>query len=165
MKNLIILAEQNNKICKAWRDEALNQGKFELYELCDNYQIDAKSQQNKLENFDNIIIMYPLCLYSYPAILSKWFNEVFKPEWLAKKTLLGKRFCLAISVGEAKSAFLASGIVGISINEILKPFQALLNSIGASNVPNFIAYDLTNDSDDESVNESVKDFAEFLQRF
>ena len=172
MKTLIILAHPDiagSRVNRRWKDEILKHAdKFELHELYSlypNFKIDVAKEQKLLETHDKIVLQYPLYWSNFPPLLKKWFDDVFAYGWAygtGGTKLNGKLFSLAISAGAKEDMYSKDGIEGFSLQEVLSPFKATLNFVGAKPMADFASYGFLLGASDEDVENSAKEYIDFL---
>lgn len=115
MKTIIILAHPNieqSVVNKTWI-EALAKNNPEvkvhdIYKTYPDWKIDVAAEQQLLEQYDKIIVQYPLYWYNMPPLLKKWFDEVFAYGWSYGSTgdkLVGKKLGVVVSTGGIESAY------------------------------------------------------------
>lgn len=98
---------------------------LDLYETYPNFFIDVKHEQNRLSEYRNIILQFPLHWYSCPALLQEYLDRVLERGWAfgeGGKALNGKNLLCAITTGGSKYSFSKRGHNNHSINDFLLPF-------------------------------------------
>lgn len=172
MKTLIIAAHPDiahSRVNKSWLNAAKKDGNFvihEIYKEYPNWQIDVKKEQGLLEKFECAVFEFPLYWYSYPPLLKKYFDDVFAYGWAygsKGKALNGKKFALAVSVGDDKHEYSKDGHIGFSIEEVITPFKSAVNFVGAKLLPSFFAFGFSVNPSDELVENSTKEYMKFLR--
>lgn len=173
MKTLIILAHpdiRNSTVNRRWKQELEKYPEefiiHELYEEYPDWNIEVDKEQQLLESSDHIIIQFPLYWYSYPPLLKKWMDEVFAYGWAYGKNgnkLVGKKIGLAMSIGDKEENYSPSGSVGFSVDEIIIPFKATTNHIGAIALSYFTVFRASFQIRSEEVEQSAKDYLRYLQ--
>lgn len=172
MKTLIILAHPDmnkSKVNKSWK-QALEKYPteimiHELYKEYPDWNIDIEKEQRLLENHDCIIFQFPLYWYSYPPLLKKWLDDVFTYGWAygsKGKKLKGKKFGLAISIGDKEENYSHNGSVGFTIDEIISPFKASAAHVGASVLPCFFVFGASFQISNEEITQSAKSYIEYI---
>ncbi|WP_235847568.1 NAD(P)H-dependent oxidoreductase [Paenibacillus tuaregi] len=84
-------------------------------------------EQNLLEAYNHVILQFPLYWYSYPPLLKKWFDDVFAHGWAYGSKgdrLKGKKFGLAMSIGDKKENYRPEGPISFTVDELITPFIA-----------------------------------------
>ncbi|MTH54885.1 general stress protein [Bacillus mangrovi] len=170
MKTLVLTAHPNMKdstINKAWTERLRQENNItvhDLYEAYPNFKIDVQEEQELLLSHDRIIFQFPFYWYSSPAILKEWQDVVLTYGWAygAQGTKLhGKQFGLAVSTGGPKEAYQAGGYNKYSMNELLKPFEAMSNLTGMKIIPAFLEQGVRTMSP-EQVQESAERLAQYV---
>lgn len=175
MKTLIILAHPNianSFVNRHWRDAVLaHPDKFEihdLYALYADFKIDVEKEQKLLESHDKIVLQFPFRFSNCTPLLKQWFEDVFTRGWAygteSGGKLKGKKFALAISLGATEANYSKNGIVGFSVDEVLAPFKATFNFVGATTMPNFVSYGFTYDKSEQAVENSAKSYIKYLNQ-
>jgi len=172
MKTLVILAHpsiEESKVNKRWKQELLQYPDeitvHELYKEYQDWNINVLEEQKLLESHDNIIFQFPLYWYSYPSLLKKWLDEVFTYGWAYGSKgdkLKGKKFGIAMSIGDKKDNYLPSGSVTFTVDEVIVPFKATAIHVGAISRPYFAIFGASYKASDEEINQSAKDYIKYI---
>ena len=172
MKSLIILAHpciKESRVNKRWKQEIVQYPDeiviHELYKEYPDWNIDVESEQRLLEAHNHIIFQFPLYWYSYPPLLKKWLDDVFTHGWAygsKGNKLIGKKFGIALSIGDKKENYLPTGSVSFTVDEVITPFKASVNNIGAIALPYFAVFGSSFQASDEEINQSAKDYIEYI---
>ncbi|ULJ61941.1 NAD(P)H-dependent oxidoreductase [Wielerella bovis] len=95
-----------------------------LDELYPNFQIDVPAEQDALLWADVIVWQFPLHWYSVPALMKKWFDEVFLHGFAYGSTakLHGKKLLLSFTTAGTQADYQVNGDYGHSIDEFLTGF-------------------------------------------
>lgn len=146
MKTLVIVTHPNIETSnwnKAWVEALKEQGDItvhELYKVYPDENIDVASEQQLIEAHDRIIFQYPLYWYSTPPLLKKWFDTVLQYGWAygpdGTKTA-GKEIGAAISTYGTEESYQPTGSNRFTLEEILRPLEALTHFISATYLPHF----------------------------
>ncbi|QGQ97709.1 flavodoxin family protein [Paenibacillus psychroresistens] len=153
MKTLIIITHPNMEASnwnKSWLEALQKDNKFTIHELYKEYpdeNIDVAKEQKLIEEHDRIIFQYPLYWYSTPPLLKKWFDSVLLYGWAygpdGSKTA-GKELGVAISTYGTEDSYQANGFNRFTLEEILRPIEALAHFISAAYLPHFSLSDTSN---------------------
>lgn len=172
MKTLVILAHPNiekSRVNKVWKQELCRYPNeitvHELYKEYPDWKIDVAEEQQLLEAHDHVILQFPLYWYSYPPLLKKWLDDVFTHGWAygsKGKKLQGKRFGLAISIGDKKENYSPTGTVKFTVDEVLIPFKASMIHVGAVMLPYFALFGSSFQVSDEEIEQSAKDYINYI---
>ena len=171
MKTLVIVTHPNmetSRVNKAWRDELAKHGEITVHELYKAYpdeKIDVAKEQALITAHDRIIFQYPLYWYSTPPLLKKWFDEVLQYGWAYGPDggkMAGKEFGAAISTYGSEESYQPNGFNRFTLQEILRPVEALVNFIGATYLPHFALSDISNLTD-ERLAQSKVDYLSHIQ--
>ncbi len=172
MKTLVILVHptiEASKVNKRWKQELLKYPDeitvHELYKEYPSGNIDVLKEQKLLESYENIVFQFPLYWYSYPSLLKKWFDEVFTHGWAYGSTgnkLNGKKFGVAMSIGDKTYNYSPSGSVTFTVDEVIVPFKATVVHVGAVLIPYFAIFGASYQASDEEINQSAKDYIKYI---
>ncbi|WP_261300604.1 NAD(P)H-dependent oxidoreductase [Paenibacillus andongensis] len=171
MKTLVIVTHPNIETSnwnKAWLEEFRKHNDITVQELYKTYpdeKIDVFKEQQLIESHDRIIFQYPLYWYSTPPLLKKWFDEVLLYGWAygpdAANTK-GKEIGVAISTYGTEASYQASGSNRFTLQEILRPVEALVHFIHATYLPHFSLNDASNITE-ERLAKSSKDYIHHIR--
>ena len=171
MKTLVILVHpdmENSRINKSWKEELEKYPDkitiHELYKKYPDWNIDIKKEQELILKHDNIIFEFPLYWYSSPPILKKWLDDVLSFNWAYgnEYRLKGKNIGFAVSVGGSETEYSKTGSVKFSMNEILIPFEAIVEYIKANLISHYILFDATESLSEEKLLESTKNYVKHI---
>jgi putative NADPH-quinone reductase len=98
----------------------------DLYELYPDFYIDVKKEQALLLAHDVVVMQHPFYWYSCPSLLKEWMDSVLEYGWAygtGGVALQGKELAQAISTGGPDDAYRADGYNGITMTELLRPFE------------------------------------------
>ncbi|MBO7743391.1 NAD(P)H-dependent oxidoreductase [Paenibacillus sp. MWE-103] len=170
MKIMVIITHPNmetSRVNKAWREELQKHGEITVHELYAAYpdeKIDVAREQQLIESHDRIIFQYPMYWYSTPPLLKKWFDEVLLYGWAygsdASKTA-GKEIGVAISTYGTEASYQSTGFNRFTLQELLRPVEALAHFISADYLPHFALSDTSNLTD-ERLAQSKKDYMQHI---
>ena len=122
-----------------------------------------------------IVYQFPVYWYSCPALLRTWIDSVYGFGWAyggeqavpgeSGRALAGKRFACAVSAGDVEGNYCAEGTVGFTIDEIIVPFRATANYVGATCEPHaFAVYGTENGNlSDERLESVTADYLTWLR--
>ena len=114
------------------------------------------------------MLQFPFRFSNCTPLLKQWFEDVFTRGWAygaeSGGKLKGKKFALAISLGATEENYSKNGIVGFSVDEVLAPFKATFNFVGAITLPNFVSYGFTYDKSEQAVENSAKNYIKYLNK-
>ncbi|PXZ07684.1 NAD(P)H oxidoreductase [Gilliamella apicola] len=177
---LVIVAHpdlSSSSVNRCWLDR-LKQYKeqitiHDLYSCYPSYQIDTKFEQKLVENHQNLVIQFPIYWFNCPPLLKQWFDDVFTYGWafgaLGDK-LKNKKVTLAVSAGIKKADYCQTGKYQSTLEEILKPFELIMNYVRADYQPIFAIYGANNEPDYpdkitlNEINKSADDYINWMKR-
>ncbi|MFR3730583.1 NAD(P)H-dependent oxidoreductase [Lacrimispora sp.] len=172
MKTLVIITHpsiDDSRVNKRWKQELVRYPKeIEIHELHKEYadwNIDVEREQQLLEAHDHIILQFPLYWYSYPPLLKKWMDNVFTHGWAygsKGNKLNGKRFGIAMSIGDKKENYSPAGSVSFTVEEVITPFKASMIHIGAAALPYFAVFGSSFQASEEEIDQSAKDYIQYI---
>ena len=170
MKTLVIVSHPNlnsSRINKAWVEELQKHDNIimhQLYNVYPNEEIDVAHEQKLLEAYDRIIFQYPLYWYSTPPLLKKWFDVVLQDGWAygpGGDQMKGKEIGVAISTYGSAESYQRGGANRFTIEEIVRPIEALCHFISASYLSPFALSDVSNVTD-EQLEQSKVDYMNYI---
>lgn len=171
-QTLVILAHPNlevSRVNRRWQQELLQHPQeitvHELYTEYPDWQIDVEREQRLLEQYDTVILQFPLYWYSYPPLLKKWIDDVFAYGWAYGSTgdrLQGKSFGLSMSIGNTQTSYLPDGSVSFTVEQLIAPFKASLHHVGAIELPYFAFFGASFQATDEQVEQSAADYIRYI---
>lgn len=137
----------NNLLTIAKKNPALEV--IDLYAKYENFPIGEKlplellqQDQKTIQNADILIFQFPFYWFSAPALLKKWQDEILMRGWshMGGEALKGKKFALAITLGEPKSNY-STEKLGHTVLELLAPYRVMANYLGMQVETPFLQYD------------------------
>lgn len=133
MKKLMIIGHPNietstaNKLIIEHANQALDNIEIRnIAELYPDYRINVLAEQEALKNADLLIFQFPLYWYSVPAILKKYFDDVFSHQFAygSQGDKLTGKFCLlSFTTGANKEDYTPIGIENYRLPEFLKGLE------------------------------------------
>lgn len=172
MSTLVMIThpEMNKSIVNSMWKEALIEADIDvvdLYELYPDSKLDVSEEQQRLLKYNKVIFQFPFYWYSSPPLLKQYLDEVFLfnyaygPEGTKLK---GKLFGLAVTVGSPESDYTAQGFNKYTLNELLTPFEATFNYIGAKYIGYFAQFGTVNHATTSELIEGTKRYIEFVMQ-
>ena len=152
-RTLVIVAHPDlsgmSRVNRRWAQElAAHPDEFVVRDLCALYpdgtlgERDVEVEQRALAAHDLVVFQFPVYWYSAPALLRTWTDEVYGFGWAyggetaapgePGRMLAGKRFAVAMSAGDIELNYRPEGTVGFSPSEVIIPFRATANYVGAT---------------------------------
>ncbi|WP_374466063.1 NAD(P)H-dependent oxidoreductase [Ferrovibrio sp.] len=105
----------------------------DLYEIYPDFHIDVKREQVLLEAHDVVVMQHPLYWYSCPSLLKEWMDTVLEYGWAygsGGTRLRGKELVQAVSTGGPGQAYQPDGYNGVTMTELLRPFERTASLCG-----------------------------------
>lgn len=174
-KTMLILAHpkfDESVVNKILIEKVMSNNDVYINNLSERYKdekFDIEDEQRLLIQHERIIFQFPLYWYSYPAILKKWMDDVFTPGFaygrkgeLLGTHLVGKQFSIVSTIGGVEQMYTPGGIVGLSVNELLRHLQATIEYVGGVyTYPHFV-YGLAFVKNEEHLNQGVESYLEYI---
>ncbi|PJM74547.1 NAD(P)H-dependent oxidoreductase [Bifidobacterium simiarum] len=136
------------------------------YALYPDGKIDVAAEQAAVDAADRVVLQFPLYWLSSPALLKTWEDEVLEHGWAYGSdghAFEGTEFGVAVSAGSPEEAYQPDGANKFTIDQILVPFEATSNYVGATWIKPFVTYGAFGLSD-EALAESVEHYRKFLAK-
>lgn len=147
---------QTSVVNKRWLQEVKKYPELftvhELYQAYPDWHIDITKEQNLLEQHAGVILQFPLYWFNCPPLLKKWLDDVFTYGWAYGSTgtkLKSRKMGLAVSAGTSEHDFSAQGRCGLTLSDILKPFELVAKYTKAEYQPLFSFYGAISEPDVE----------------
>lgn len=105
---------------------------IKLDSLYPDYVIDTAREQQRLMEYDVIVLQYPLFWYSIPSLLQKYIEDVFRHGFSHGSKgdkLKGKRLVQSFTTGAPEAAF-SHEAMGITLQDLLLPLQTACRLTG-----------------------------------
>ncbi|MFN8354038.1 MAG: NAD(P)H-dependent oxidoreductase [Spirosomataceae bacterium] len=118
----------------------------ELYRTYPDEKINVTTEQQLLRTHQLIVFQFPLYWFSAPSLLKKWMDEVVTSKFAleAGNPLKGKKLLIATSAGGTADDFRHGGLMNISIDEALTPYEAFARLCQLDYQPAFVTYGVPN---------------------
>ncbi|MGX6962912.1 NAD(P)H-dependent oxidoreductase [Vagococcus xieshaowenii] len=101
-------------------------------------KIDRVYEQALLAEHDRIIFQFPLYWYSSPSLLKEWQDVVLDEKKITDWQ--GKEFGIVVIAGVAKKEYQAGGREIFTMDELMRPYQAIANKFKWQYLPIFGIY-------------------------
>lgn len=69
---------------------------------------------------------------------------------------------LAISIGDKKENYTREGSISFTLDEVVTPFKASINHVGAVALPYFAVFGASFQATDEEINQSAQDYIRYV---
>jgi len=120
-------------------------------------------------SYERIIFQFPLYWYSCPALLKKWLEDVLSPGFAYGRNgselgtkLIAKQFGVITTIGGVENMYTPGGIVGSSINDVLKHLQATIEYIGGIYIYPLYIYGCAFVKDESHLKNEVGDYLDYI---
>lgn len=182
---LVIVAHPDlagaSRVHKRWVEElAKHPDEFEVRDLYALYpggtmdEAAVAAERAALEAHGTVVFQFPVYWYSAPALLRTWTDEVYGFGWAyggeaaapgePGRALAGKHFAVAMSAGDIEANYCAEGTVGFTPSEVIVPFRATANYVGATCEPEpFALFGTENGLTDEELERSTAAYVSWLR--
>lgn len=179
-KTLVIVAHPHlhdeSRVNARWVDELKKHSdKIELHELAvsGDGSFDVAAERALLESHDAIVFQFPLYWYSCPPILRAWEDVVYGFGWAyggpralsgeMGRKMAGKKLAYAVSAGEVADRYGESGTVGFGVEQVLAPFYATANYLGAQCLEKpWVLYGAEVNLSDEELERNAEGYAKWV---
>ncbi|WP_321332374.1 NAD(P)H-dependent oxidoreductase [uncultured Bacteroides sp.] len=171
MKTIIILAHPNieqSHINKSWI-EALKASNPEIkihdiYKTYPDWNIDAVAEQTLLEQYDRIILEYPIQWYNMTPLLKKWLDDVFLMGWCygSGDKLKGKEIGLAVSTAGIEEAYTDSDNGFGTMEQLLKSVASTVKFVGGKYISHHIFHGAYQPDVNDRLPENIKQYISFI---
>lgn len=115
----------------------------DLYQVYPEIDIDARFEQELLEQHDIIIFHHPFFWYSTPPILKEWQDLVLEHGWAygsKGNALKGKLFFNVMTTGGRGEAYTEQGYNNFTIRQLLAPIEQTFNLCKMIVLPPFVIH-------------------------
>ncbi|KRL37300.1 NAD(P)H-dependent oxidoreductase [Liquorilactobacillus uvarum] len=165
MKTIVIVAHpqlEDSGTQRFLKEATTSLKNVERHELNINKKghFDTAAEKELLKRKGRIIFQFPLYWYSAPAILKQWMDEVFDitdAAWLQEKEL-----GLVVSLGQPLREYRLGGREGLSLSNLLSPFQAFAQRLKMQMMPLFIIEQFIYQTEEEHQELLIK-YQQFLE--
>ncbi|MCB6185120.1 NAD(P)H-dependent oxidoreductase [Leeia sp. TBRC 13508] len=135
-----------------------------LYSKYPEEKLDIVAEQKLIEQFDSIILQFPMQWYSCPSLLKKWIDDVFTDGWAygSRYVLEGKQLSIAVTTWSKASDYQKEGRYRRTLEELTSPFEVLAFRINMKyGKPFFISG--VGDIDDDQLANYGRLYKEYLE--
>lgn len=171
-KILVIVAHPNlekSVVNRYWADTLM--GKVSLRFLAEVAPLDKPlniaSEQAVLEQYDRIILQFPLYWYGAPALLKRWLDEVMTFGWAygpGGDKLEGKELGIAVSCGGAEEQFSTTGTQLYSLSTYMKQYEGVAAFIRAQWIGVHAIYDTFSEDIQDRLPENSEEYKKFISK-
>lgn len=90
------------------------------------------ADQKLLLETDQFFLQFPIFWYQAPGVISDWLRHVLSDTFLSRyhEQLKGKQFGVIVSIGIPLKHYQAGGREGVSLSELLKPYETIARALG-----------------------------------
>lgn len=163
---------KNSKVNKRWAEEL---SKYEdrylvhdLHKVYPDGKIDVQREQELMEMHDNIIFQFPYYWFNCPPLLKTWLDDVLTYGWAygskSGYKMQGKKIALAIAVGVEEAEYKPNATYRYTLEQLTAPFELTFAYVRADYRPLFAFYGTEHRATTERIEQSTKDYLEFIER-
>lgn len=138
------------------------------YAAYPNGRIDVRAEQELLERCGRVVLQFPMYWYSSPALLKQWQDDVLAFGWAYgpadAQAMRGKEIAVAVTCGGDEHEYEPDGPHGCTMAQVLTPFKATADYVGASFGEPFVLYEAEPDMPAGTLADAAKRYVEFLTR-
>ena len=116
----------------------------DLYELYPRFNINAKKEQQFLEQSDVIILQHPFYWYGTPALMKQYFDMVFTHGWAYGKNgckLKGKLLLNSLTTSGTRESYHADQHNRFPLSSYLLPFNQLAHVCEMHYLPPYVLHE------------------------
>ena len=117
-----------------------------LYKTYPDERINIANEQKLLETHQIIVFQFPLYWFSAPSLLKKWQDEVVTSKFVLGKInpLKDKKLLIVTSAGGTQNDFRHGGLMNLTIDETLAPYEAFATLCQMKYLSPFVTYGVPN---------------------
>lgn len=137
----------------------------DLYEAYPDFDVDAKSEQDRLAAHDVVVLQHPFYWYSTPALLKQWQDLVLAHGWAygtGGTALRGKTLLCAVTTGGSETAYREGGPNRFTVRQLLAPIEQTARLCGMAFPPPFVVHG-THRLDGPGIERAGGEYAGFLE--
>lgn len=138
-----------------------------LDDLYPDYKIDIPAEQSALIDADLIIFQFPLYWSTYPAIMKKWFDDVFTYNFAfgpEGDKLKNKKVILSITAGATAESYSEEGFNFMPLDDYLESALHPLKAAQVNIVDSIVTFNMNSDANEggnvDTVNHLVVEHAD-----
>ena len=115
----------------------------DLYEHYPDFNIDVEREKTLLSGHDVVIWHYPFYMYSAPAMIKQWVDQVLEYGWAhgeAGNALKDKLIFNTLTAGGTRQVYLPDAHNHFTIRQFLLPFEQTANLCKMIYLPPFVVH-------------------------
>jgi glutathione-regulated potassium-efflux system ancillary protein KefG len=115
----------------------------DLYEQYPDFNIDVEREKTLLLGHDVVIWHYPFYMYSAPAMIKQWVDQVLEYGWAhgkAGNALKDKLIFNTLTAGGTRQVYLPDAHNNFTIRQFLLPFEQTANLCKMIYLPPFVVH-------------------------
>lgn len=173
MKNTIIIVAHPNisksVVNRYWADALTGKVTIRyLQESCPlEYPLDVAFEQAILEQYNRIILQFPLYWYGAPAVLKRWLDEVMTFGWAygaGGDKMEGRELGVAVSCGGKEDEFAEGGIQLHSLAYYMSQYEGTAAFVRAKWLGCHSIYDTFSADLQERLPKNMQQYLAFLEK-
>lgn len=94
-----------------------------VYNLYEQEELEFEEWARIMSHACALVFQFPFSWMSCPSLLKKWMDDVLS-ELADTPSIAGKPLLVATTTGSAESEYRSGGLIGFTVDELLRPFQA-----------------------------------------
>lgn len=172
-KTLIVITHpdiQNSVINKRWIEELEKYPHHftlhELYKKYPSHEISVTEEQALLEQYETIVLQFPIYWFNCPPLLKQWLDQVFSHGWAygsQGNKLENRKIALAVTAGgDQTEDYGYQGKYQYPLVDVLRPFEMTVNYVKANYHSYFSYYGAEHQQNDQNLDQNAFDYVDFL---
>ena len=172
MKTIVVLAHphiEQSGVNKTWTSALVQKHPevklHNLYTKYPDWKFDVQAEQALLEQYDRIILEFPVQWYSVTPLLKKWLDDIFLQGWCygeGGNKLAGKQIGIALSTAGVAEAY-TEEVYG-TVAQILKPLESTVKFVGAEYISHHVFHGAYTPDASERLAEDVEKYIDFVTK-
>lgn len=137
----------------------------ELHKAYPDEKINIEYEQQLLLEYDKVVLQFPVYWFSSPPLLKKWLDDVLLEGFSHGSggyKLKDKQFALAVTAGNTEHDYSTDGRYYYTLKEVLVPFATTFIYCKIDYRSFFAIYNTEHHIPNEKLQQSAKDYIEFL---
>lgn len=173
MKTLVVIAHpdlKESKVNSAWihalEKEAADVHIHHLYAASTNGNFDILKEQKLIEQFDKIVLQFPIYWFNCPPLVKTWLDDVFTYGWAygSVNKMKNRDVSLLVTAGIKADGYTHEGKSHYTLEEILVPFEITFNYMDANYTGFHAFYGAEHDPTDEDIQASIPEMLAFVKK-
>lgn len=172
MKTLVVIAHpdlKESKVNSAWihalEKETGDVHVHNLYATSTNGQFDILKEQQLIEQFDKIVLQFPIYWFNCPPLVKTWLDDVFTYGWAygSVNKMKNRNVSLLVTAGIKEEDYTRDGDYFYTLKEVLVPFEITFNYMDANYTGFHAFYGAEEETSDELIQASITEMLAFVK--